>query len=444
MKSLLVIYNKDEKAIARNCLRDLDELITLGDIDSGYAEICKPGQISLLILDERLNDFSLPGSRSNLKIADLIARATLDAENKPPIIAVILDQDDEKTKQIEYSDLGVDAFLKRPLGTKDFQTRIKEVSDWSQNPPGIIKIRNSIRVRMAKGEYENVVPILRKIHESPQKELAFSILLARCLLKWKQIHLDEATHFIQALTAEYPDCSPVQKLLIEVHETRGFMSEALDAAVNVFKMQQSALSLNKCVDLATRMSDETESIEPFARVFEVFDPDLARVNKAGRQKMLNAMMTRIKDRKDIAHLAFSVERSGDLLAASIQELGQLFKRLELLRHPQDSKEIRSASLVIAQEMLNVVPGCTSCIEAFVDALIEKSEFRKALKYLSAVEAAKKNSPESYKARIRLAFAEGHLKEASDNIAFGRRLKQWDDDWDVMAKQWKELYAKTQK
>ncbi len=444
MRSLVLIYNKDERAMARNSLRDLQGLTTISDMESAMAEIEKPSLINLLVIDERLNDFNLAGNRNNLKVSDIIEKATESPERTPPVIAVILENDDVQTKQVEYSDLGVDAFITRPLGSKSFQDKMKEVAEWTIKPPALLKLRKTIRLMMAKGEYDAALPTLQKIVQTQADELSFSILLARCMLNSQAVTASETAEFIQKVTDQHPSCLPIQKLLVEALLSQGKVEEAFEAALVVFQQQQTALSLEKCLKIAADLNIQYNSILPYTRILLEFNPTHANANKETRSNVFKTMLSMLTEKRDLIHLNNALENAKDIQVTFLPELMELFTRFELSKIEDVDSEHMDISISLAERILSIEPGCPACIESYINVLIDRKDFKRANSMLAAAEKAKKLSAEFYASKARLAFAEGFLKEASDAIAYGRRMRPSDDRWEPLAQRWKEEYAKSQK
>jgi|GEM_PF-1419097 len=435
MRVVACFPNKTERGVVRQALtgfKQVDVPISLPEL---LDEIRKPASLEFLIVSE------CPDGDETISVLDAVASRTSGAS--PCVVCMIMNEgpDDVRSeRQLLYSQMGADFFLNRPYGVNDFKQKIEEARGWIENPPAQVQALRKLRALVKAGNYQEAEPGLQKFYALDKSNLAVAMLLAEVYMRLGGPKLDEAITLLKDLEQRYPKGLQSKKLLFDAYRAKGQTGLALATARNLWLVQESQANCERVMGLMNELKDSAEKKNALLDFLATIQSKASLKNQETRLELLETFIASIDELRDVQDFLEAYDSNPELglrLKDSMKSLLNLVSSLETQRGSE--KWLYDLVWVkVLRKIVDLEPGEEDAIEPLIDALILEKDFDTAYKYISTARDAKKVSANYYAAAIRLALAEGRLREASDALQAARRLKPADDRWPQLSARWSEV------
>lgn len=447
MKGLVLLQNKDERAMARLEISAAGSLLVslYGQLREGLEEIQKSkGALELLVLDERLDNALDPKGGEPLTVLEV-----LEAFNQSParpsnaVVMIILNESSTLESPLRYLESGVDVFLRRPFGAPELREKVREAIQWVGSPPGSVHLMRVFHEGVTKGQYGEVLPGLETFFAKDPQNVRVGLLLAKALIRQGASTRARGIEIVRGLDTRFPDSLFSKKLLIEGYLAENQPEKAYAEASRLFALSPSADVFESTFALAERSAGE-QGAQVWGPLLEAMRAQDPLRTKARRLRLLKHITGQEPNVDTIRFLLEYFAKGGqeDVLEASKEFIETWAKRLQEYRSRMESQDPLLENLYTQslQWLLEIDPGAPLAIEAYTDLQLRNKQPKLAEKYLKRARDKSRFSTEFYAAFAKLSLAENMLKEASDMIHAGRRLAPSDDRWNELSKIWSEKYA----
>ncbi|MBS1983944.1 MAG: hypothetical protein JST16_07205 [Bdellovibrionales bacterium] len=446
-KGLLLIHNKDERALIRQHLSEFGIVSLFNNLPEGLTEVQNThGALNLIVLDERF-DQSVEAKNAGLKIHNIL-EAFNAAPERPTnaVVMVILNESTTLEAPVLYSESGTDIFLRRPFGAQDLKDKIAEAVTWVDSPPAVVKLLRVFLAAVQNKRVDEVLGGLESFYQKNPQNVRAGMLYARALVQKGGESRSRGAQVARTLDDRFPESLFAKKLLIDAYQGLGQNEEALTLAIKLHGLDPSEATFQSAFAIAEKLFAGDPAQVSY------WMPLLAEV---GKQEPLRTKERRLAILKRVTSddlapeairrlMEFLGRNNEDILASARPQIEKWMARLkQLSAKAPDDTELEQLYCSGLGLLLDVEPGLPWALEAHTDLCLLRGNLKLAEKYLLAARTKAKPSREFYSSFTRLCLEEGSLKEASDNLHLGRRLAPSHDCWEQLSKIWSAKYKAAQ-
>jgi|GEM_PF-1589732 len=442
-RALGLLYNKDERMMLRSILQDnnFTTVALPSTADEAWAEIGKPGQLDLVVFDERFEILRTAQRRgaglvSSLELAEYFEEFRRCERYSPDsVICVVMGEGRGPEHSLPYLELGADLLLYRPLGTKDLREKMEEATRSLNDPSPTLKLHRALRRLFEAGDFAGAREGFGRLFALNPQDLHAGLFYAKSEIALGNI--GQALLTLEQLDELHPGSLMTKQILIELYGEAGRPDRQIAKAVGLLALQPGARYFETTLALADTLRQKEGHGAGYHQLFDA----LARLNlphaAEWRLKALIDFGRRIASVQDAEVFLGLVEQHPEARPSLRKCLETLFE--SITQAGAQGWAPAQLQCRAAGHLLEVETGHPAALTLFTELCIEGDAREAAWKRIERARADKRTSPELYAAWAKLALIDGHLKDASDAIHAGRRLRPNDEIWDLLAQQWRDKH-----